>query len=487
MAVPSVMADLSTTANSNSPAGTESPSNADDFLRAIQAIVRTTNAKGADIASATTTDIGAATGEFVDVTGTTTITGLGTVAAGIVRTVRFTGALTLTHNATSLILPGAANITTAANDRAIFRSLGSGNWLCVAYVKASGEAVITTIANDSITAAKLADSALGPVMINGYITASVASSALTIAVKTNAGTDPSSTDPVLVLFRNSTVSNGSWSVVSITAATSVVVSNGSSLGSTASVAAKLNVLLLNNAGTAELAVCNAYGYNDLDEGNVISTTAEGGAGAADSASVIYSTTARSNVAFRYVGYLDVTPGASFAWSAAPTVIANARGSSSNNMAGMLCAPKTVTSGSSSTFSVPSWAKKIIATITGVSTNGTAAMYIRLGDAGGIENTNYDGAIATFNSASSACANISSAFNLTATSVAAGSYSGRMELTLHNPYTNTWVAEGGLSRSDSTTSFLCRGSKSLSAQVTTIELGTSDTFDGTTGEWNVYFE
>jgi hypothetical protein len=115
------------------------------------------------------------------------------------------------------------------------------------------------------------------------------------------------------------------------------------------------------------------------------------------------------------------------------------------------------------------------------------MYIRLGDAGGIENTNYDGAIATFNSASSACANISSAFNLTATSVAAGSYSGRMELTLHNPYTNTWVAEGGLSRSDSTTSFLCRGSKSLSAQVTTIELGTSDTFDGTTGEWNVYFE
>jgi hypothetical protein len=142
MAVPSVMADLSTTANSNAPAGTESPSNADDFLRAIQAIVRTTNAKGADIASATTTDIGAATGEFVDVTGTTTITGLGTVAAGIVRTVRFTGALTLTHNATSLILPGGANITTAANDRAVFRSLGSGNWLCVMYVKASGYPVV---------------------------------------------------------------------------------------------------------------------------------------------------------------------------------------------------------------------------------------------------------------------------------------------------------------------------------------------------------
>lgn len=101
-------------------------------------------AKGADIASATTTNIGAATGNFVDVTGTTTITGLGTVQAGTERTVRFTGALILTHNATSLILPTAANITTAANDRAVFRSLGSGNWLCVDYIRADGTALTSS-------------------------------------------------------------------------------------------------------------------------------------------------------------------------------------------------------------------------------------------------------------------------------------------------------------------------------------------------------
>lgn len=138
MPIPSTMADLSTTAASNSPAGTDSPTSGDDYLRSIQAIIRTTNAKGADIASAATTDIGAATGEFVDVTGTTTITSLGTAAAGIVRTVRFTGALTLTHNATSLQLPGSANITTANGDVAQFRSLGSGNWKCVNYMKVNG-------------------------------------------------------------------------------------------------------------------------------------------------------------------------------------------------------------------------------------------------------------------------------------------------------------------------------------------------------------
>lgn len=99
-------------------------------------------AKGADIASATTTDIGAATGNYVKVTGTTTITGLGTIQAGTERTVEFGGALTLTHNGTSLILPGAANITTVAGDTAIFRSLGSGNWKCVAYQKASGSSVV---------------------------------------------------------------------------------------------------------------------------------------------------------------------------------------------------------------------------------------------------------------------------------------------------------------------------------------------------------
>jgi hypothetical protein len=136
------MSDLSTTAASNSPAGGENPISTDDFHRAIQSILRHTNAKGADIASATTTNIGAATGEFVDVTGTVTITGLGTIAAGIVRTVRFTGALTLTHNGTSLILPSGANITTAANDVAMFRSLGSGNWLCIGYKRQDGTAIV---------------------------------------------------------------------------------------------------------------------------------------------------------------------------------------------------------------------------------------------------------------------------------------------------------------------------------------------------------
>lgn len=99
------------------------------------------------IASATTTDLSTVNGQFVSITGTTTITGLGTVKAGWSKFVRFSGALTLTHNATSLILPGAANITTAAGDTALFISEGSGNWRCHAYQRAAGLYANTATAN----------------------------------------------------------------------------------------------------------------------------------------------------------------------------------------------------------------------------------------------------------------------------------------------------------------------------------------------------
>jgi len=104
------------------------------------------------VASATSTAIGATVSQNVSITGTTTITGFGTVAAGIVRFGRFTGILTLTHNATSLILPGGVNITTAAGDRFIAVSLGSGNWQVVSYTPATGLAAFPGIPLRSFSA-----------------------------------------------------------------------------------------------------------------------------------------------------------------------------------------------------------------------------------------------------------------------------------------------------------------------------------------------
>ena len=121
--------------------------NADDEFGALKTGALTStvlNSDGVSIASATTTDIGAAAGNDVTITGTTTITGFGTIKAGVFRLVKFSGALTLTHNATSLIIPGGANVTTAAGDTCIAVSLGSGNWRIYAYVRATGKALVET-------------------------------------------------------------------------------------------------------------------------------------------------------------------------------------------------------------------------------------------------------------------------------------------------------------------------------------------------------
>jgi len=91
----------------------------------------------ASVASAATTDLGNVTGVNVTITGTTTITSLGDAPTGAKRWVTFSGILILTYNATALILPGAANITTAAGDTALFVSLGSANWKCLDYLSAA--------------------------------------------------------------------------------------------------------------------------------------------------------------------------------------------------------------------------------------------------------------------------------------------------------------------------------------------------------------
>lgn len=85
---------------------------------------------GTAIVAAATTTIGTAgLGETIHITGTTTITSFGTAtAAGYSRKLIFDGALTLTHNATSLICPGDVNITTIAGTIIEVLAETTANW-----------------------------------------------------------------------------------------------------------------------------------------------------------------------------------------------------------------------------------------------------------------------------------------------------------------------------------------------------------------------
>jgi hypothetical protein len=95
--------------------------------------------KGGDLTSASPLVIDT-DGDYFDVTGTTNFAVM-TVAADRQFTLQFDGALTMTHHATNIDLPGEANITTAAGDVGVFQSTGANTVQCISYTKADGTAV----------------------------------------------------------------------------------------------------------------------------------------------------------------------------------------------------------------------------------------------------------------------------------------------------------------------------------------------------------
>lgn len=129
------ISDLVTT----NPTAGDPKSQGDDHLRLLKTVLKNSVPDftyESTLASASTCDIGGVPSSFVQITGTTGITSFGTNYKGP-KFIRFAGALTLTHNASTLILPGGASITTAAGDTCIVvpkaTSGTSDGWVVVSY------------------------------------------------------------------------------------------------------------------------------------------------------------------------------------------------------------------------------------------------------------------------------------------------------------------------------------------------------------------
>ena len=191
MPVPTIITDLSQTASSNYPAGTDSPIVLDDVQRAHASfIAMLRDGKGftnaVTLASGGTTDIGGQNARFLDVSGTTTITSLGTSYNGE-RVVRFTGALTLTYNATTLVTISGASMTTVAGDVAVFiPKITLDGWLMVNYSTFASQTVTKTAGDNTTAIASTAyvDSASRGASFSAYRNAalSLVTSAITALV-----------------------------------------------------------------------------------------------------------------------------------------------------------------------------------------------------------------------------------------------------------------------------------------------------------------
>lgn len=161
---------------------------------------------------------------------------------------------------------------------------------------------------------------------NVGLSVSVSGSAITIALKQQDGsTDPSTgTAKCNIAFASATATTGSTTMRSVTSALSMTVSNGSSLGfASTSATQRVWVGAIDNAGTVVLCCWTSLSGTNLRryvDGEIISSTAEGGAGGADTAQTIYSTAAQTSKALRILGYFEIQAAGSYAWTNSPTVV-----------------------------------------------------------------------------------------------------------------------------------------------------------------------
>jgi hypothetical protein len=297
------------------------------------------------------------------------------------------------------------------------------------------------------------------------ISASVAANALTI-----------SASALSLDFRSTTLGNGTITTVSGTPA-NLVISAGSTLGTINTVQSRIVVIALNNAGTIELAAVNITGGTNLDETGLISTTAEGGAGAADSATVVYSTTARTNVAYRVIGYVESTQATAGTWATAPSTIQGIGGNAMRYQ--MLTIPAVATtSGTSIDFTgIPSWVKRITVMFNELSTNGTSLKQIQIGDSGGIETTGYTAIVGIMANLAVSIIGASGSGYCFGGVATADSISGHMILT--HVGSNVWVSSSAFGNTGSSQAGSSGGTKTLTGTLDRLRLTTingTDVFD-----------
>lgn len=247
--------------------------------------------------------------------------GIPTAAAGGTAdaiTADFTPNVALTNGTTVIVRAGAANTTTTptfAPDGLTAKTIVKGNNLALAAGDIAGAGHWLEMNFDSVLDKwVLQNPARGVTSSVVYreiqpVSASVAANALTVTL-----------NPTALDFRSNSLTNGAINTRSIASAISLTISSGSTLGTINNVASRIAILAIDNNGTVELAAVNMAGGVNLDETTLVNTTAEGGAGAADSSTVIYSQTARTGVPFRVVGYVESTQATAGTWVSAPTLI-----------------------------------------------------------------------------------------------------------------------------------------------------------------------
>lgn len=253
------------------------------------------------VASAASPDIWSGAGNSLHITGSTAITGFAAAPqAGARRTLVFDGIVTLTNGA-NLILPGGANLTTAAGDSCVVLAETTTRFRIVSYTRADGTPLVSMAGTPPA------------------FTASVASSTLTGAL--GAGQ---------YYFRNASLGAGGSVAASAPASLSLTIPSGATLGAVSGQQSTFVWAILYNGGSPVLAVANLSGGLDMSETGLISTTAI--SASSTSASVWYSSAAVANSPYRIIGVTQQTEVTAGTYATAPSLVQPVFGAAFSSLA-----------------------------------------------------------------------------------------------------------------------------------------------------------
>ncbi|WP_282412254.1 hypothetical protein [Pseudomonas sp. PS01299] len=192
---------------------------------------------------------------------------------------------------------------------------GNGAWIVIESLGGSSQVAPATKSQHAL---QLGQAQALPSSLQS-VAASVSSNALTLTW---------SAQPLV--FRSTTLNNGTVTPVSVSGTLSLTVPSGATLGASNGALAQLAILALNNGGTPQLGIVNMAGSVNLDETSLVNATAI--SAASSSASIIYSGSALTGVPFRIVGYITITEAAAGTWATAPVLV---QGYGGQNVAGVL--------------------------------------------------------------------------------------------------------------------------------------------------------
>jgi len=140
--------------------------------------------KGGDLTCANALTLGA-DGNYFDIgTGVDTVTSIATWNIGDVARFHCDVAILWTHHSTNLVMPGGANYQSATGDELTFVEYASGQWRCVGYALANGQAMVAAVSGIGLQDEWIPAGAMTAQVTNGAASGLTESSTHDIMVRT---------------------------------------------------------------------------------------------------------------------------------------------------------------------------------------------------------------------------------------------------------------------------------------------------------------